>query len=336
LVTGLLGVLCLAALAFSAVASAQVTVGQLAPAVDPEANCSYSEPYDEFQPSVATGTSFVVPASGVLTSWSTLAGGESTGQTLGLKVFRRIGAGVFLVVGQDPRTLTPGVLNTFPLVPPIPVQAGDFLGVAIPKESRASCYNETDLEGDVIAFAEGSVAPGGTISAPEPFGTMSSSSFTEDRLNITASLLPPPVITALSATTGTIAGGPVVIAGANFVGVSAVAVGGVPAPFAVNSEAQITVTVPPSATLATVPITVTTPAGTATAAQTFTYQGCVVPKLKGKKLKAGKKVARSSDCGFGKVHKKKGATAKTGKVVKQSPTPGKVLAPGTKVSVTLK
>jgi PASTA domain len=36
-----------------------------------------------------------------------------------------------------------------------------------------------------------------------------------------------------------------------------------------------------------------------------------------------------------KVKKKEGVTAKTGKVVKQNPKPGKILAPGSKVSVKL-
>ncbi len=83
------------------------------------------------------------------------------------------------------------------------------------------------------------------------------------------------------------------------------------------------------------PITVTTVAGTATSVQTFTYEGCMVPKLRGKKLKASKKKLRKADCKTGKVKKRKGATGATGKVVKQSAKPGTILAPGTKVKVTL-
>lgn len=84
------------------------------------------------------------------------------------------------------------------------------------------------------------------------------------------------------------------------------------------------------------PITVATVAGVATAPLPFTYEGCAVPKLKGKKLKASRKASTARDCKLGKVAKKKGATAKTGKVVKQKPAPGTVLAPGTKINVTLK
>jgi beta-lactam-binding protein with PASTA domain len=80
---------------------------------------------------------------------------------------------------------------------------------------------------------------------------------------------------------------------------------------------------------------VTTSAGSATSAQTFAYEGCKVPKLKGKKLKASKKTARKRDCKIGKVKKLGDATASTGEVVKQNPKPGKIFLPGTKIKVTL-
>jgi hypothetical protein len=62
---------------------------------------------------------------------------------------------------------------------------------------------------------------------------------------------------------------------------------------------------------------------------------CVVPKLQGKKLKAAKKKIRAADCKVGLVSKKEGVKATTGKVVKQSPKPGKVLPAKTGVSVKL-
>jgi beta-lactam-binding protein with PASTA domain len=60
-----------------------------------------------------------------------------------------------------------------------------------------------------------------------------------------------------------------------------------------------------------------------------------VPKLKGKRLKASKRQARRSNCRIGKVKKRGDATAKTGRVVKQRPKPGKVLLPGARIKVTL-
>lgn len=80
----------------------------------------------------------------------------------------------------------------------------------------------------------------------------------------------------------------------------------------------------------------TTEAGTATSTQLFSYEGCKVPQLKGKKLKAAKKQLRKAGCKLGKVKKQGDATIKTGKVVKQKPGPGKLLPPGAKVKVTLK
>lgn len=60
------------------------------------------------------------------------------------------------------------------------------------------------------------------------------------------------------------------------------------------------------------------------------FDACVVPKLKGKRLKKAKKRLRRSECRLGKV-KNKGA----GKVKKQKPKPGTVLPVDSKVKVTL-
>jgi beta-lactam-binding protein with PASTA domain len=62
----------------------------------------------------------------------------------------------------------------------------------------------------------------------------------------------------------------------------------------------------------------------------------VVPALAGKKLKAAKKKLASANCKLGKVTKKNGATARTGKVRRQAPKPGAKLPSGSKVAVVLK
>ncbi len=64
-------------------------------------------------------------------------------------------------------------------------------------------------------------------------------------------------------------------------------------------------------------------------------EGCVVPKLKGRTLKASKQQLREANCKVGKVTKLRGATAEGGRVARQSPVPGGVLAPGAAVKVTL-
>jgi hypothetical protein len=62
---------------------------------------------------------------------------------------------------------------------------------------------------------------------------------------------------------------------------------------------------------------------------------CVVPKLKGLKLKAAKRKIRAAQCAVGQVSKKPDVTTKTGKVVKQKPQTGEVKAAGAKIAVTL-
>ncbi len=308
----------------SSPAGAQITMGQLATATTPTFNCEYVQPYDELQTSVAAGNSYVAPSAGVITSWATQVG-TNPGQVLGLKVYRAVSAGTFLVVGQDgPRALTSG-LNTFPVN--IPVQAGDILGIFLPPNVHSDCGFETGLTGDVISWQEGNAPVGSSFAIQETYST--------NRLNVSATLLPPPTISAIAPAEGSIKGASVTITGANFASVTGVSFGSVPATFTVNSEGQITAAAPPSKTLSKVQVTVTTAAGSATSAQTFAYRGCKVPRLKGKKLKAAKKKIRKGGCKLGKVKKLDGATARTGKVTKQSPKPGKILAPGSKVKITL-
>jgi len=305
-------------------ASAEVVVGQVAPGT-PAVTCEESAGFDEVQTAVSSGTSYVIPSSGVLTSWSTNAA-TGDGQSQGFKVFRPSGSN-FLVVAEDaPRALTGGTINTFPVS--IPVQAGDVIGLVYVGGTQTACALFTGSASDVFAFREGSVAPGGTF---EPEATE-----TEWRLNVSATVLPPPAISGISPASGSVKGASVVIAGSNFAHVSGVSFGSMPAAaITVDSEGQITATAPAVSAIASVPVTVTTAAGTATSPQPFTYEGCVVPKLVGKKLKAAKKKIRKADCKLGKIKKRGDATAKTGKIVKQKPKPGKLLAPGAKLSIVL-
>lgn len=152
---------------------------------------------------------------------------------------------------------------------------------------------------------------------------------------------PAPTISALGTTSGLTTGGTsVTIAGTDFEGASGVSFGSTPATsYVVNSESQITATAPASASATAVPVTVTTVAGTATSPQTFTYEKpvyCVVPNLAGRKLAAAKKALGKAKCKVGTIKKLAGASAKTGKVSKQSPKAGSKLAVGSKVAVTLK
>ena len=108
---------------------AAVTIGQLAPS-SPASETSADT--DRAQPSVTSGNSYVVPATGgvtawTLTSWSHNAAAD-VGQELTMKVFRKVADPLtYTVVGHDgPRPLTPSIVNTFQTS--LPVQAGDVLG----------------------------------------------------------------------------------------------------------------------------------------------------------------------------------------------------------------
>jgi hypothetical protein len=108
---------------------AAVTIGQLAP---PGPSSETSADTDRVQPSVTSGSSYVVPATGgitawTLTSWSHNAAAD-VGQELTMKVFRKVADPMtYTVVGHDgPRPLTPSTVNTFQTS--LPVKAGDVLG----------------------------------------------------------------------------------------------------------------------------------------------------------------------------------------------------------------
>jgi hypothetical protein len=106
----------------AAPATASVTLGQLAPT--PTGSTSNNE---FLQLSVASGSSYTVPATGTITSWSHNAQ-VASGQQMTMKVYRKTREPNFYkVVGlSGPKALTGGIVNTFPTS--IPVQAGDVLG----------------------------------------------------------------------------------------------------------------------------------------------------------------------------------------------------------------
>jgi IPT/TIG domain len=197
-------------------AGASITVGQVAPTPASLQSCT-TGPFDEAQKEISSGTSYTVPTAGVLTSWSTLSG---IGGKLGLKVYRPALGGFQVVAVDGPQTLAPDSLNTFPVS--IPVQPGDLVGITWPAGANTNCLFAPGNAGDVIMWSSGN----------QPAGGIASLSGTESnrRVNISANLLPPPLVTSISPAGGSIAGGTsVTIAGSNFASVSSVTFGGVPA-----------------------------------------------------------------------------------------------------------
>jgi hypothetical protein len=159
--------------------------------------------------------------------------------------------------------------------------------------------------------------------------------FRRASMGLTITQLPPPGITSISPRSGSIKGGTkVTIIGQDFAGTS-VSFGSKPAAsFTVNSPTLITAISPPGSAPGPVDVSVTTGGGksAAVAADEFTYTACVVPKLKGKTLTNARKALTKANCKLGKV-KPEGQTS--GHVKTQSPKPGTVLAPGSKVRVKL-
>ncbi len=265
------------------------------------------------------------PISGTIVRWRVL---DASGGPFVLRVLHPLGGTTYTAVGTSAPE-APAALTTQTFPASLPIQAGDTIGI------------ENSAKGDKIGTIS-TLFGAGIYSWEPPLAYNATRAAThveaEREVAFNADVQPPPTIASVEPPSGSVKGGTsVVIGGTEFTGVSAVTFGSTPAPsFTVLSgdPEKITALAPPGASLGAVDVSVTTPAGTseATAADQFTYTACTVPRLAGKKLKPAKKALTKADCKLGKV---KGHKGKSAKVKQQSPKPGKVLPPGSKVSVKL-
>jgi hypothetical protein len=291
------------------------------------------------------GASETSPVTGAIIGWHIIGGSSSYHYRL--RVASVLTSGTLYVASgtSAPATHVGAGIETFPAA--LPIVAGQQIGI--------------DLEGGAPIGLRGD-AGAGYASVEPPLAEGVGTATTEGgglELGFNAEVQPAPTITVFAATAGPTGGGTsVLINGTDLEGTTSVKFGSVPAPFTQSSESAITAVTPASASAGSVPITLTTIAGTTTSTQQFTYQDpvtstpgqssppasspisapaklCTVPKLKGKSLKVSKSKIKGADCQVGGVTKKKGAKAATGKVVGQSKKPGTVLAAGTVVNVTL-
>lgn len=314
----LLGVALVSLGACAGAQAAVVTVGTTAP---PIASVEASEPVTIFNTSfgVAGGT-LTSPVNGTIIRWR-VTGFSGAWR---LRVLTPLGGQVYTGSGTSALQAPLG-LGTETFATNLPIKAGQIIGV----ENIAGGARIGGLEspgGNYSGFVP-PLADGSTRTAVGPFeGVIFSYS---------ADVLPPPSLAAVTPAKGSIKGGTeVTIAGQDFVGVSSVTFGSQPAlGYTVLSDSLIKAVAPPAKTRGSVPVSVTTPAGTAAGA--FTYTACVVPKLTGKKLKGAKKRIRKAGCKVGNVKFLGDSTQKTGRVVKQNPKAGKVRVPGTKVHLRL-
>lgn len=320
---------CVALMLAPAAGAQQIVVGQTAPPSSPTITCEETFSYVEYQSALAGGNSYVFPSPGLVTSWS-VWGGPSGAKEFGVKILRPgLGSSFKVIGGEVGFSLAPNALNTYPLS--VQVEAGDILAVQYYGGGAAPCQFETGLPGDQVRFDK-RIAMTSTTFSFDPKNTE-----TGVRLNIAATLLPPPTISLFGPLKGSIKGDKVVIYGTNFAEVRSVKFGGSYAKrFTVESEGQITAYAPSTFKLVKkLPITVTTAAGVATSAQTYSYVGCKVPSVANKKLKPAKRALKRAGCKLGKVTKLEGATARTGRVLRQHPAPGTIRTLGTKVKLTL-
>ena len=270
------------------------------------------------------GANVASPVNGTIVRWRVV--GASAGP-FRLRVLRPAGGTTYTAVGssalQTPSTLAP---VDFPAN--LPIQAGDTIGIDGIKEQTIGGLKP--IPGAAIAAWVPALAEGSSL----PF--VAAESNVEIAFN--AEVQPQPAIASMGPSSGSLKGGTsVTIAGSDFSGVTSVSFAGVPAAgFTVDSSSQITA-ISPAGQPGTANVAVTTNAGTSPTvpAGTFTYTACAVPSLAGKKLKKAKKRLKAADCKIGKVKRRNDATAKAGKVVKQSPKAGKEIAPGSKVNLTL-
>ena len=270
------------------------------------------------------GVNLASPVNGAIVSWRIQG---ASGGPFYLRVLHPNGRGGFEATGTSlPATPLGEGLETF--ATNLKVQAGDLIGI--------DPTNATDK----IGIAEASGASFASIFPTPSNGSVAppSESFSGKEVELSAEVLPAPEITSITPSYGSITGATLVtITGTNLAGASAVEFGTTPASFTVDSETEITATVPAVLRPGKVDVTVTTPAGESvnTRYDDYLYQACTVPGLRNKTLRVAKRLLRQRGCKLGHVKKVDVPAKREDKVIKQNPRPGKILAPGARVRINL-
>lgn len=334
----IVAVLTAAVLSFCGSASAaNVTVGPSLSGSWEPFECGLVAPTCTFinEDLAGTGPNLTSPVSGAVVSFSVVGG--STAGTYRLRTANQVAGKAQFIMGKlsAPVAVVPnGGIQAY--ATSLPISAGQTIGLTT-SETASVGFRE------VGRYAEWDTEP--------PESGQSQAEFrVEEIAGFNAEIQPAPTISGLSVTSGSTAGGTAVtISGTDLEGATALTFGSTAASITADSETQITAVAPANASATTVPVSVTTVAGTATG-PSFTYVAppappvviatpvahCVVPNLVGKKLKAAKKALANAKCALGAVTKLDGATAKSGKVAKQGSKAKAQLAVGAKVAVTLK
>lgn len=271
------------------------------------------------------GANLTSPVDGAVIRWRVQG---ASGGPFYLRVLHPNGKGAYEAAGTSlPATPPDEGLQTFSTN--LKIKAGDLIGIDPSKVS------------DKIGIAETSGASYAAI-FPTPFDgsvVAPSETFGGKEVELSAEVLPVPEIAAISPASGSVTGGTVLtLTGKNFNNASAVKFGTTPATnVSVVSDTEITVTTPRVLRPSNLDVTITTPAGdnANTRFDDYVYRACVVPAIKGKTLQRAKTLLRRRDCKLGHVKKVEAPAKNEGKVLKQAPRPGKILAPGARVRINL-
>jgi hypothetical protein len=218
-----------------------------------------------------------------------------------------------------------GVVETFPAH--LPIKAGQLVALELVGQDSGIRFGFSSSARSV--FLEPAISEGET-------GTPSTVWENGFIFPFNADVLPPPRIVGISPTGGSfMETTEVTVTGDNFAEVESVTFGTEKVSFRIDSETMLTAVVPPGPALSSVPVKVATAAGSVVAAGAYAYEGCVVPKLKERLLRTARRMLSGAKCSLGQVRLRHQATAKSGRVKRQRPHAGAVLAPGSTVEVAL-
>ena len=279
-----------------------------------------------------TGANVTSPVSGRVVRWR--IAGNYQGPFV-VRVLRPTETGQYTGAGSTPPVEASGTATvSFPAN--LPIEQGDLIAIDYEYAHHLA-----------TATAPGSAFSLWTPAVAELASAPPSSTSGDLEVLFNADVQPRPQVSALAPGSGPVAGGTsVVISGQDFDEVATVSFGTTAAAgFNVDSESQITAVSPPASGPGIVDVRVTTTAGTSTidGADQFTYTvstapagdtstgaKCIVPKLRGKRVKAARRKLKKARCRLGKV---RGHRSKKAVVKRQHPRPGRTLPLHGKVAV---
>jgi IPT/TIG domain/PASTA domain len=324
--TMVIAVAAAACLAFAGAAQASViSIGSVLPAEFK--SVEFTRPQTFFNTALPeSGATLASPVNGAIVRWRVVG---AVGGPFYLRVLHPNGKGAYEAAGTSSGESPKGEgLEEFSTS--LKIKAGDLIG--LDPTSGTDKIGVADVSGAKYETIFPRAVEGSVVPPTEPVNGK--------EIELSALVQPEPEVTLVSPPFGPVTGGTIVtITGQNFTQASEVKFGSTPATsFKVDSDTEITATTPKALRPGQVDVSVTTFAGTNpnTHFDDFVYTACVVPRIKNRSLKAAKAMLRRAGCKLGHVKKVNAPKPKkVGKVLKQTPNPGKVLAPGARVRIQL-